>query len=321
MKNETGITLIALIITIIILVILAAISINAVYNMGIVGIASNGVQDYSSKALEENETLLQTADLIDNALIDLDEIENPKQIDIGTYIEYNVEYIDMYTYVNEDNTGLLFTKYNGWRYLGQDTNGNNLIVSTGIPVILYHNGNYSSASWWGTEAEAGSSASKDKAVYGLKNFNKFKTIPFTYKGTGTSADTENTGIFRMVKGITATENNTTPTLPENAFIADGVTGATVHALSLDELMNANGGTATNYRNMTGVANGLFEITDLDEYNGNYQYWLATPYNVAAYSGHLYRLTYSSDNVSSNTNAGLRIVVVLPSSYKLKTVSN
>ena len=77
-KNETGITLIALIITIIILVILAAVSINAVANMGIVGYAVNGVQDYSAKAVEENEMMDNTTAFIDRHLEILDDIENER---------------------------------------------------------------------------------------------------------------------------------------------------------------------------------------------------------------------------------------------------
>ena len=74
-KSDRGITLIALIITIIILVILAAVSIRAVYNMGIVGHAINGSQDYSTKAKEENEMLGNTGNTIDSALAKLKEIQ------------------------------------------------------------------------------------------------------------------------------------------------------------------------------------------------------------------------------------------------------
>ena len=75
-RNEKGITLIALIITIIILVILAAVSIRAVANMGIVGHAINGTQDYARAAKAENEKLDTTGNFIDNALGKLDNIQN-----------------------------------------------------------------------------------------------------------------------------------------------------------------------------------------------------------------------------------------------------
>ena len=67
-NKERGITLIALILTIIILVILAAVTINAVTNMGIVGRAVNGAQDYARAAVEENKMLYDTASYIENAL-------------------------------------------------------------------------------------------------------------------------------------------------------------------------------------------------------------------------------------------------------------
>ena len=56
-KQEKAITLIALIITIIILVILAAVSVRAVFNMGIVQHAINGAEGYSKAAKEEEEMM------------------------------------------------------------------------------------------------------------------------------------------------------------------------------------------------------------------------------------------------------------------------
>ena len=74
-KNQGGITLIALIITIIILVILAAVSIRAVYNMGIVGHAINGTQDYVRAAKAENEMLDTTIANLEQDLAKLKEIQ------------------------------------------------------------------------------------------------------------------------------------------------------------------------------------------------------------------------------------------------------
>ena len=74
-KSNTGITLIALIITIIILVILAAVSIRAVYNMGIVGHAINGTQQYAEGAKAENKMLGDIGSLIDNAVSKIKEIQ------------------------------------------------------------------------------------------------------------------------------------------------------------------------------------------------------------------------------------------------------
>jgi len=74
-KNQSGITLIALIITIIILVILAAVSIRAVYNMGIVGHAINGTQQYAEGAVAENRMFGDIGSFIDNAVSKIKEIQ------------------------------------------------------------------------------------------------------------------------------------------------------------------------------------------------------------------------------------------------------
>lgn len=47
----------------------------------------------------------------------------------GDYIEYDVPYTDVRTNYN-------FTATNGWRFLGADSDGNNLLISTGIPLYM-----------------------------------------------------------------------------------------------------------------------------------------------------------------------------------------
>ncbi len=79
LKQERGITLIALIITIIILVILAAVSIRAVYNMGIVGHAINGTQQYAEASKAENEMLGQTVTKLEDAVAKVKEIQEGKE--------------------------------------------------------------------------------------------------------------------------------------------------------------------------------------------------------------------------------------------------
>ena len=66
-KQETGITLVALIITVIILVILAAVSIATVVNMGIVNTAYEGTANYADTARRENEMLNTVKGFIDSA--------------------------------------------------------------------------------------------------------------------------------------------------------------------------------------------------------------------------------------------------------------
>lgn len=78
LRGENGITLVALIITIIILVILAAVSIAAVYNMGIVNYAVNGTQNYAQAAVAENHMLDSTVSSIDSTLNSLNYILTTK---------------------------------------------------------------------------------------------------------------------------------------------------------------------------------------------------------------------------------------------------
>ena len=103
MKKENGITLIALIITIIILVILAAVSINAVANMGIVGQAVNGSQEYSAKAVEENKMMDSTVLLIDRT------IKNIKKITIEDLTGTTWKLNDKITYPEDIEYNLIGT--------------------------------------------------------------------------------------------------------------------------------------------------------------------------------------------------------------------
>ena len=60
LRQDKGITLMALIITIIVLVILAAISISAAYQSGIIGIGVNAAYDYANAAVIENQIMAST---------------------------------------------------------------------------------------------------------------------------------------------------------------------------------------------------------------------------------------------------------------------
>lgn len=74
LKEEKGITLVALIVTIIVLVILAAVSIAAVYNTRIINYATNGAKDYSEEAIRENKILKSTESLLDSAVSEISSI-------------------------------------------------------------------------------------------------------------------------------------------------------------------------------------------------------------------------------------------------------
>ena len=80
-RNEKAITLIALIITIIILVILAAVSIRAVYNMGIVNYAVNGAEGYGKAAKEEEKTMQDVTSFLDETIKKLEDTDYSAKIE------------------------------------------------------------------------------------------------------------------------------------------------------------------------------------------------------------------------------------------------
>ena len=58
LKNERGITLVALVITIVILIILATVSISIALNQNLIGTAKKGAEDYKAAAATENKELV-----------------------------------------------------------------------------------------------------------------------------------------------------------------------------------------------------------------------------------------------------------------------
>ena len=137
LKRESGITLIALIITIIILVILAAISIRAVTNMGIVGHAINGTGDYVRAGKEENKTLEETGNIIDDAITKVNRIQNGELtigeaydrglIKIGDKISYPVEYKVIENEYSSNETEVTMTD---WIVFGKDESGHVLLTTS-----------------------------------------------------------------------------------------------------------------------------------------------------------------------------------------------
>ena len=71
LRQEKGITLMALIITIIVLVILAAISISAAYNSGIIGHGVNAAYDYANAAQLENEIMASTESYMNSVVSEI----------------------------------------------------------------------------------------------------------------------------------------------------------------------------------------------------------------------------------------------------------
>ena len=261
---------------------------------------------------------------------------------IGSYVQYDVPYIDMYS-------GKEYTATNGWRYLGKDDSGNQLIVSTGIPAILYYyyNSNIGNQadggknSWWATNYEISSTTDilykttegydydyktdrgepNKYATYGMRY--RFGSIPFSYQASGTNVSTANTGIFRKVG------NTTSGTNINLDFRTNGVEVVDVHNLTLAELnratSKASGSTRTDtstgsgFKDLTGTALGLFDMRKLDGYTQNYYYWLASP--STSYRDSVYFVYYNDSGIffGGNYNNGVRPVVTLKPDVQLTVV--
>ena len=378
-SDARGVTLIALVVTIIVLLILAGVAISMLRGEnGIIKQAQKANEATTDKGAEEKVGLSVSAarakgvgvltvsnlkEEVENSyggtvtgtefpvtvtidgkafLVTTDGgVTSTKETSIGSYVQYDVPYRDMYS-------GQEYTATNGWRYLGKDDSGNQLIVSTGIPAILYYHfdtniGNVEHGgmnSWWPTENEISSTTDAlyktDKgyyyytdngepnkyAAYGMRY--KFGSIPFSYQADGTSIKSKaSTGIFRKVGDIISGEN-----ISLN-FEADGAGVVDVHILTLAELNRATGkasGTTrtdtsrdSGFKDLTGAAEGLFDMKKLKGYT-DYWYWLASPYTDDR--KHLYNVTdsYWRIEISDSGESGVRPVVTLKPNVQLTVVN-
>lgn len=373
MKKKKAVSLIVLVITIIVMAILAATIIIALSNANIIEQAQKTkenanqasekealsvalaewkiVEAKETKTFEEfmkekfgEENVTKTSE--DEVTVTM-ESENKyetktdgtitKLIAIGSYVQYDMPYIDMYSNIE-------YTSTTGWRYLGKDDVGNKLIISTGIPAILYYHYNDNIGNiedegkntWWATKAEISTTADtlyqttkgydyntddgepNKYAAYGLRyNFDK---IQFTYQASGTSVSTANKGIFRKVGSTTSgTDINLN-------FKANGVDVVDVHNLTLAELNRATSkasettradtSTSSGFKDLDGTAKGLFDMQKLDEYTQNYYYWLTSPYESYRNRVCLVDCSLSYVDNRSNYNVGVRPVVILSSAIQL-----
>ena len=232
---------------------------------------------------------------------------------VGTYINYGVSYDDMYN--STSSATKTFGETDGWRYLGTDTDGKHLLISTGVPMILNYNyrENTNSAQWWDTDTTLRVNV---RVANGM--LNNLEDIPYAKVSAGTiSQSNTNTMI-----GLFGDSNRTTV---GDYFKVTGKTyssSITVRTLTLAELNravnSANGNTdraetslSSGFKDLTGDALGLFDLSDIGLSN-NYYYWLATPeantidfVNRVSYVGTIVSLSALDDH-------GIRPVVVLPS---------
>lgn len=213
-NNTKGSTLVALIIIIVILLILA-----------VVTILKQKFWDENVTEKEDNSTVKfsSTGNEYD--------AEGEHTLKIGDFVKYNVSYTDVY--INKE-----YTADNGWRYLGKDESGNNLIISTGIPAMLYYSTSDSNNNtWWVKEdstGEDGTTSRKatleefkellngnndDYTFYNGNNsgckslqasaglYYNFGDINFKY-ATSSSSDLYNKGFYTSITSNDKTYNNT-----------------------------------------------------------------------------------------------------------------
>lgn len=243
------------------------------------------------------------------------------KVAVGLYVKYEVSYTDMYQ-------GIKYTSTTGWRYLGTDDDGNELLVSTAIPIILYYSSTTDgeNSKWWDTNTELNANL---RTVNGM--LNNFEKIPYTMMASGINASTANTAIGRF-DGST---EETAYTAIGKYFRATGESYSNniknVRALTLADLNNATNAasgatrseteTSAGFKDLGGEASGLFNMQELENYAENYNYWLATASsensNGMAFS------RYNGDTIAygSNYRFGARVVVVLSSKVQLKDLDN
>lgn len=85
-RNE-GITLVALIITIIVLIILSAVTINAVFDVNIIDVASNASEKYQEGQYKEKEEFEKLNEMLKNGIVPSEGLpENTEKVEAGTLV-------------------------------------------------------------------------------------------------------------------------------------------------------------------------------------------------------------------------------------------
>lgn len=357
LREKRGITLVALVVTIIVLLILAGISITTIVgDDGVIMRAQKSAEETKKNSAYESIDLVisewKTEELVGEktlkeyldskvAIGSLDSIVKNEETGcyelykdgyfrtvnyclpyVGQYVEYKVSYEDVYT-------GKTYTSQNGWRYIGEDEDGNHKIISATIPLMLHYsssqNAGVDNNGWWGTDEEVtetyNASYITNGYIYsegGHPNryaatglLTKFESIPYEQVTTGTQATTPNTLIGRMA----STEGN--GTIGETLEASDIKSKIiNVRTLTEEEIDEIEPRTQWNLQPIITDANrlGLIFLTDLpDGYASSWYYWLASPefrdtdarqhLEFANGSGYL--------GYSANSNClGIRPVIVL-----------
>lgn len=261
----------------------------------------NGTYNIKAKSYDENGNVKESSEtVIINANLE-------EGFTIGSYVNYDVEYIDMYADVYKDNGSdykdANFDATNGWRYLGKNNEGNHLIISTGIPMILKFRDVENSSTETSNEREKWWDLDAENAIDKLKNgiLNNLSKIPYEKVSSGYVPSVSDTMIGRF-DGTELTDSNNEPYIAVGDYFKSLTHTSKVEKVTTvtsDDLVNAalsatnielddiypNGGASTESRRraeaydgsglLMGQAKGLFNLNydcTLDYHNGNYGPW-------------------------------------------------
>lgn len=309
-REEQGITLIALIISIIIMVILAVVSINSIYNMGIVQKAQEGVQQYAQRAVEENEMLDNIVKLIDET------IENNKQAAEGTetqkelvaptitlsgtqgnngWYKGNVT-VTITDTATSENTAATKIKYS---VTGANAIAETIVNGRTTTFTISTDGTsnitaYAVDSKNSTSTSATQEVKKDAAVPSTASISVTSTDQTTIAVTGTGADATS-GVASYEFEISTTSSTTGFTTPANGTIATtngsttytytGLTAGTTYYVRVkvnDAAGNVTTSTAATQATTAAVAEEITFTIEGTTYTAiagmTWEQWIATEYN-------------------------------------------
>ena len=196
-KQERGITLIALIITIIVLVILAAVTLNSIFGSNIIGLATNGAINYAEEQQKELGMLNDVSDLLGDITGDTDRPMSPTITLSGTKGNNDI-YTSNVTVTISINKGLEQTGTIKLHYKIND--GEKQITEEDVSFEVSEEGTTTIIAW--TENEKGNLSDNYETSFTIS-----KTAPSTPTISLNGTEGEN-GYYITDVGVTISAGNT-----------------------------------------------------------------------------------------------------------------
>ena len=196
-KQEGGITLIALIITIIVLVILAAVTLNSIFGSNIIGLATNGAINYAEEQQKELGMLNDVSDLLGDITGDTDRPMSPSISLNGTKGNNDI-YTSNVTVTISINKGLEQTGTIKLHYKIND--GEEQITEEDVSFEVSEEGTTTIIAW--TENEKGNLSNNAETSFTIN-----KTAPSTPTINLNGTEGEN-GYYISDVGVTINAGNT-----------------------------------------------------------------------------------------------------------------